>query len=852
MDSEAMVVSIPGLAPPGAPAETAPKKRPLEDEDTGASSAAQSSGPGKKRRRTSASRSSSASAESSQTKKARVSKDEEAAADDEAYEPAEASLESESGIAQVQDPASNADNAGGVTRRITRSVTQSAAANTTTTTPSTSDSSAKKQKQKKKTKKQKLEEAAKSAKHDDLPSDPSLLSAPAGDDSDWKLRFTVFRKELQKKNPDEVLTPQFLVASVKRYLKEFAWRRQPNRQQQVHDAKKALLKLQLAGALDSVITDDEPEQTAGDEDREGKEEEKEEEAQSTAGPASKSAAKNPKTVLNPPWVYPDDPLLLDPDYPGESFEDSFKRLCQVIVDGDPVGASRFDAHWLEKMAVRWVARKAWTHITQGRKNKIQETMKTIHAMGLSGKLKEIFRSILGPKVDTVEEAPKAEGPSKIEDASKAEDVLMTEDVPKTEEAPKTEEVPKAQEAPKTEESSKPKEASKEQPQPDADASGLPPSASDWAALLGSDAVSEEAPEDTEMVDKPAQPPPEPGRAVMTEQESAEEKLRYFPGLADSDTFCVACAGTDHTALSCPQALCRHCRGEHFAWACPTRRRCTKCKQLGHSAAVCKEKLAMTEDEGQECAFCGASGHLEHECDAMGRSWVSVPETRKKVRHIPAFCGACGIEGHYSSDCTLRGDWGYSPTWTLANRNQYVDPASEREAISALSVPAEPARMGHKIKGAASRNTHIFFDDTDGSEEGEFIGKKVAPKVSTGPIRMSTNIQYAPLAGPSSQPFQGQPPLPPGPPPTGPAPKLGGYSKLAQAPRGPRRPNNNVGNHRFTLSAKFKEPYQPPTMTPFGPSNPGNGRKASGGGDYPPHQQWDEPPLRRRGKGKKQG
>ncbi|KAH7376254.1 hypothetical protein B0T11DRAFT_293784 [Plectosphaerella cucumerina] len=794
-----------GSALPGAPAESASKKRPLEDDDAGTSSVEQASVPGKKRRRTSGSRqsSSSASGKSSRSKKARVAQEVEVSADDEAYEPSLDSLESGSGIAsqsesQARDTTALSNGDGpGVTRRITRSLSQSAASNTTmTNTPSASDASGKKAK--KKTKKQKLDDAALAAKNSDIPNDPYILNAPAGDDFDWKLRFTAFRKELQKKAPQDTITPESLVKAAQRYLKKIAWRRQPNRQQQVQDAKKALFKLQLTGELGSVIADDEPEKEAGagDEDK-----------QQTAAGQDDQTPKKPKSA-NAAWVYPDDPLLLDPDYPGESFEDSLRRLCQVIVDGDAVGSSRFTANWLEKMVMRWVVRKAWANAGAARAKKVQAATKSIQGLAPSGKLKEIFQAVLGTKAGTAEDDA---APSDSDGASNAEELPETEAV--------------------------------QEPETDAEASALPPSASDWAALLGTDTASAEAPGDTEVLDTPVKPPA-PGRTVMSEQESAEEKLRYFPGLADSDTLCVACAATDHTAQSCPRALCRHCQGEHFAWACPERRRCKKCKQLGHAAAVCKEKLAMTADEGLECAFCGASNHLEDECDAVGRSWVSTPETRRKVRYIPAFCSACGIEGHYSSECTLRGDWGYSATWSLANRDQFVDPASEFESISAMSeAAAAPARMGHQIKGAASRNTHIFFDDTDGSEEGEFIGKKVAPKVSTGPIRMATNIQFAPL--------QGQPPLPPGPPPTGPAPKAGGYSRLAQAPRGPAAlpPRPPTGPMQMTRGPQLNL-QQPPPSAPSGPSNPGNGRqrnrKASGGGG-PPQKQLGKPRRKRGGK-----
>lgn len=786
----------------------APKKRSLENgrSDGDASSVPQASAsePGQKRRKTSSG--------SERSKKARASKSSDPPANDEAYEPSlGGSVGSDAAASEGQD-LSNAEPGGSASRRVTRSQSQSAASNTGTTSngPSTTDTNGEKKKKKekkekkeaKKTKKQKKDEAVNLAKNLGLPSDPSILQGPSGDDG-WRLRFTAFRRELQKINPELVLNSTVLGEKIRRYLKEFAWRHQPKRQQNLHEAKKALLKIELGDGLDTIIA-------GGDEDIE---------ADQQAGAGKVDVA----------WVYPSDPLLLDPDYPGEAFEDSLKRLCQAIVDGDAVGASRFTRPWLGKMVNRWISRKGWVNAGASRSKKIEEASRSIQALEQSGKLAEIFLSVLGPKADTADdvERPDSDGESIAEEPSQAEE----EAVPDTQGSAGT--------------------------QPGTEASALPPSASDWAALLGSDAASGEAGaedhSDAKSVDTPIEQDAARGRMFMGEEDSSAEKARYFPSLDASAAFCVVCASDGHTAASCTHAICRHCDGEHFTWECPDRRRCKKCKQLGHDAATCKEKLAMTADEGVECAFCGSASHVDEECQILWRSYdVIATGAQKKVRHIPAFCSSCGIEGHYFSDCTLRGDWGPSTTWSLANRSQFIDPASEREAISALPSPDEaPTGMGHLIKGAALKNTHVFFSDSDGSEEGEFIGKKVVPKASAGPIRMSTNIQFTSISDPPPPPppFHGQPPLPPGPPPPGPPPtgpssKPGGYSRLAQPPQGrnPLPPRPRGGMHH--------QGNAPPPRAPLGPSNDRNRVSKPNGGPSQRGRGRGRPP--KRGRGGRQG
>ncbi|KAK2027737.1 hypothetical protein LX32DRAFT_431705 [Colletotrichum zoysiae] len=284
---------------------------------------------------------------------------------------------------------------------------------------------------------------------------------------------------------------------------------------------------------------------------------------------------------------------------------------------------------------------------------------------------------------------------------------------------------------------------------------------------------------------------EPGPPVMTEEEDLAQQRKYFPGLPESVEICVYCASVGHNSTACSKTACRFCQQpNHFSWNCPTRERCTKCRQLGHGKAQCTEKLVHLDEEGMECAICGAQDHLEDECEALWRSYKPQNGLIKKVKAFPAFCASCGAEGHYSSDCALRGDRPRNHTWSLKNRSLYVDKNATEGPISDFASQPQNPKFPLQIKGSAAKRNHIFYPDSDGSEEGEFIGQKVKPRAPLGNIQLSTNLQInmgnfgAPPQtqqngrGQQRGGWSTQPPLPPGPPPPGPPP--GSYSRMSRS------------------------------------------------------------------------
>ncbi|KAK2730556.1 zinc knuckle domain-containing protein [Colletotrichum kahawae] len=396
-------------------------------------------------------------------------------------------------------------------------------------------------------------------------------------------------------------------------------------------------------------------------------------------------------------------------------------------------------------------------------------------------------------------------------------------------------------------------------------------------------IQEDEPSDDEMKSS------RPGPAIMSEEEDLAEQRRYFPGLPESERICVYCATPGHMSSACPKTACKFCDYEgHFSWNCPTRERCTKCRQLGHGKGQCTEKLIHLDEEGMECATCGSQTHEDDDCEALWRSYKPQRGAIKKVNVLPAYCGACGTEGHYSSDCSLHDNKPRSKTWALKTRDLYLDKNATQGPISNFaSVPNAPQLQ---IKGASAARKHIFYADSDGSEEGEFLGQKVKPRAPPGNISMSSNIQLGNFRGGGpqlqSQPQQNgrgqqrggggggggwsaqQPPLPPGPPPSGPA-SAGSYSRMSRSYNNqnqsrPQAPSNGTGRgglppkppapqHGYHSvappphngpgpNAKKPRTRQPGGNAPTGPSHHqqnGGGGISSGGG-------------RRRGKNKRGG
>ncbi|KAK4237465.1 hypothetical protein C8A03DRAFT_15991 [Achaetomium macrosporum] len=211
-------------------------------------------------------------------------------------------------------------------------------------------------------------------------------------------------------------------------------------------------------------------------------------------------------------------------------------------------------------------------------------------------------------------------------------------------------------------------------------------------------------------------------------EDAAYRERYFPGIGLDETFCAMCASHGHAAAQCPQMMCRFCHVTgHRSFSCPTRLRCTKCRQLGHVKKDCREKLKLASGE-MECAFCQSRDHIDASCHELWRSFVFNPDTVRKVQSLPMFCYCCGHEGHYGPVCGLNqqkpteGPW---ETWSKANHDRYTDPASSEVAVMfrgpTVPLPAyDRPDLGKSI--VPRRHNVVFEEDSDDESEGEVFSR----------------------------------------------------------------------------------------------------------------------------------
>ncbi|KAK7722291.1 hypothetical protein SLS64_000828 [Diaporthe eres] len=236
----------------------------------------------------------------------------------------------------------------------------------------------------------------------------------------------------------------------------------------------------------------------------------------------------------------------------------------------------------------------------------------------------------------------------------------------------------------------------------------------------------------------------------------EQRRRYFPSVPDDAVFCLTCASYGHNTPDCQETACKFCQQGHFSYSCPSRQRCAKCKQLGHTKASCKEKLAMAAGEGfMECAFCEAQDHQEEQCPEIWETYRPEVGHIKQVRSVPTFCYCCGAEGHFGTDCGLA-DPKVPPsaTWSNAGASLYVDPTSSEEAIAFQNpLPAAQAISAPVIPGRSIKpQSHIIFEDSGDEDNGSqgFLRAPATGPRRPGQIQITSNINFGGSAGPSAQ------------------------------------------------------------------------------------------------------
>lgn len=233
-----------------------------------------------------------------------------------------------------------------------------------------------------------------------------------------------------------------------------------------------------------------------------------------------------------------------------------------------------------------------------------------------------------------------------------------------------------------------------------------------------------------------------GQAIS--QEELGLRQRYYPGVPSGAPFCIACTSMGHPTAKCPEAKCKFCQEEHFTYQCPSRQRCEKCKQLGHTKSSCKEKLAVAPGEGfMECAFCQGQDHEEVDCTDLWQTYRPKMGFTKKVKQLPIYCYCCGAQGHFGSDCGLA-DPKVPPseTWTTAYASLYLDSdSSELPIVDQNPPPPPPEESKPIIPGRSIKpQSHIIFEESD-DEGQDFIRAPTGAAKSAKSIQIKSNISF---------------------------------------------------------------------------------------------------------------
>jgi hypothetical protein len=110
--------------------------------------------------------------------------------------------------------------------------------------------------------------------------------------------------------------------------------------------------------------------------------------------------------------------------------------------------------------------------------------------------------------------------------------------------------------------------------------------------------------------------------------------------------CILCGQRDHLWEICPGRKCEHCgdTDKHVSRACLKIKKCSKCREKGHTVDDCPSKLKRTAEDGFLCERCGDDTHFEEDCSYIFRHIIPEKMSVKKAPFLSIFCYNCASKG----------------------------------------------------------------------------------------------------------------------------------------------------------------------------------------------------------------
>lgn len=214
---------------------------------------------------------------------------------------------------------------------------------------------------------------------------------------------------------------------------------------------------------------------------------------------------------------------------------------------------------------------------------------------------------------------------------------------------------------------------------------------------------------------------------------------------------------------------------HPGTLCPTRQRCARCRERGHTESQCSSRLKGSVSE-VPCDLCGSQNHVETQCERQWRLPIPEPPTSTSIR-VSVCCARCLSSSHLIGDCPSLS----RPLSTSSFTLQGIDPNTIISTNIDYNGPPPPPGRAPPNRAPRGKNRRVgnIRSPSPDSDENDMLprGDRKPPPPPRGRGRGAARgaIRFGNGARPNRGPDPPQGKLPPRPPSPrrGPPPPRGG-------------------------------------------------------------------------------